>query len=886
MKTLLAKLRALVRRRNLEAEMMEEMRQHLERRTQEKIADGLSFDEARYAAQREFGGVAQLQEQCRDERSFISVEQFVRDVRYAARSLRKNPGFTITAVATVALCLGTNLTLFALIDSILLRPLPFPHAERLVTIFNTYPKAGVERDGASLTNYYERRGQIAAFSDLALFRAESATVGESGVTDRVDVARVSPDFFSTLGVALQLGRPFREEEATQQTQRVAILTDRCWRERFNADPQVIGRTLRVNEVAREIVGVLPADFRFLSSTAQLYLPLASDPQSRSPAARHSGNSIEMIARLRPGVTLADAQAEVDAHDASVAETYPQPKLISDAGFRSVVVPLQGDHVRAIRPMLLLLQAGALLLLLLSSINLVGLLLVRASGRAHEVAVRRALGAASRHIVTASVVETVLLAVVGAAGGVILAAFGVDVIRVLGGDRLPLGATIAFGARSAMVGCLSGTVLGLALGVPVAWFHVRPGLGGVLHSTARGGHENRATRRLRNGLVVAQIALAFGLLAGAGLLGLSLHRVMAVSPGFRPDHVLSGALTLPARTYDSRSRLLTFADRLADKILRRPGVTAVGIGTRLPFAGNNVKSAITVKGYVAPPGDSVRGVYTYGVTGDYFGAMGIPLLRGRVLTADDSRGNVRVCVVDEDFARRHWAKGDPLGQRLFDGSTERPDAEGFTIVGVVGAVKQAGLAETPTGAVYFPLRYRSDFNIFVVVRATTLPTTFGATLASIVRQLDPELPLSDLRTMDERITNSLVTRRSPALLASLFAVGALLLTALGTYGVVGYAVAQRRREIGVRLALGAEPRQIRDHFLAFSLRLLAAGVGLGLVAAWCIGRALQTLLFNVPTIHLGTITGSAAVLALASLLACWLPARRAAKVDPIVALRCE
>jgi predicted permease len=316
------------------------------------------------------------------------------------------------------------------------------------------------------------------------------------------------------------------------------------------------------------------------------------------------------------------------------------------------------------------------------------------------------------------------------------------------------------------------------------------------------------------------------------------------------------------------------------------VAAVGIVTKLPLAGNNVKSAITVKGYVARPGESVRGYYTYGVTGDYFAAMGIPLLRGRVLTADDSRGNVRVCVVDEDFARRHWAKGDALGQRLFDGSTERPDAEGFTIVGVVGAVKQAGLAETATGAVYFPFRYRSDFNVFVVARAALPETTLGATLVSIVRKLDPELPLSDLRAMDRRITDSLVTRRSPALLASLFALGALLLTAVGTYGVVSYAVAQRRREIGVRLALGAEPRQIRDHFLALSLRLLAAGLGLGLVGAWCIGRALQTLLFGVPAIHLATFAASAAVLAATSVLACWLPARRAAKVDPIIALRCE
>jgi predicted permease len=835
---------------------------------------------------RDAESLAQRQEQRRDSRRFVGVEQVVRDFRYAARALRKNPGFTATAVATIALCLGANLTLFALIDSVLLRPLPFPNAARLVTIFNTYPKAGVERDGASLTNYYERRGHIAAFSDLALFRAESATVGESGATERWGIARVSPEFFATLGVALQLGRPFRDEETTFQSQKVAILTDACWRERFNADPGVIGRTVRVNEVSREIVGVLPPGFRFLSSPAQLFLPLASDPPSRVPAARHSGNAIEMIACLRPGVTLAEAQAQVDAHNASVAASFPQPKLIADAGFRSMVAPLQGDYVRAIRPVLLLLQAGALLLLLLSLVNLVGLLLVRASGRAHEFAVRRALGAASRHVVTAAVVEMVLLALLGAVGGVILGAFGVDFIRVLGSEQLPLGAQIAFSQRTTAVGLLGGCALGLTLAMPVIWFHLRPGLGGALHSTARGGHENRATLRLRHGLVVAQIALAFVLLTGAGLLGLSLHRVMAVSPGFRADHVVSGALTLPASTYDNRPLLLTFTDRLAEELVRRPGVAAAGIVTNLPLAGNGVKSAITVKGYVARPGESVRGYYTYGVTGDYFAAMGIPLRQGRALTADDSHRNARVCVVDEDFARHHWPKNNAIGQRLFDGSSERSEAEGFTVVGVVGAVKQAGLAETPSGAVYFPLRYRFNYNIFVVARAVLPPNTFGATLESIVRQLDPELPLSDLRAMDGRVTDSLAARRSPALLASLFALVALLLAAVGTYGVLSYAVAQRRREIGVRLALGAEPRQIRDHFLAISLRLLAAGVALGLVGAWCAGRALQTLLFGVPALHVATLAVSAAVLAATSLLACWLPAHRAAKIDPIIALRCD
>jgi len=819
------------------------------------------------------------------------------DLRFALRLLLKTPGFTATALATIALCLGANLTIFAVTDSVLLRPLPFPGADRLVTVFNTYPKAGVDRDGASLTNYYERRGKIAAFSGVAIIRPDSAIVGEPGSTESVGIARVSPGFFTTVGLPPVIGRSFQEGETTFQTDGVVILSDAYWRQRFNADPAVLGRKIRMDGNERQIVGVLPPSFRFLSTDARLYVPLSSDPANRGPGQRHSGNSIAMIARLAPGVSLAEAQSQIDAHNASVAESYPQAKMIADAGFRSVVVSLHADHVKSLRPILLLLQAGVLLLLLIGSVNLVNLLLIRASGRARELAIRQSMGATTRHVVRAVIAETMLLAVFGGLGGLIVAAHGIDLVRVLGAERLPLGARIAFDGRVAVAALLSSFALGVVIALPIAWFNLRTHLANAFQSASRTTTANRTAQRLRHAFIVTQIALAFVLLSAAGLLGLSLRRAMTVSSGFRPDHVLTGQLTLPWKDYHGPA-YLPFVEKLSAEIARQPGVIATGLATKLPLSGAGVqsnKSAVTVKGHVARPGDSVRAHYTYGVTGDYFSAMGIPLQQGRFVVPADSRRETRVCVVDEDFIHRYWPtlssshgpKGDAIGQRLFLGSREGSDAEAFTVVGVVGAVKQTELTENETlGTVYVPLAYRSDLSLFVVTRASVPPESLGPTLRALVRQIDPDLPLNELRSMDARLADSLIARRSPALLAGIFAGVALLLAAVGTYGVLSYAVSQRQREIGVRMALGAQAAQIGRQFLSLGVRLLAAGTVLGVAGAWLAGRTMQTILFDVPALHFATLAATAAMMSAISLLACLLPARRATKVDPMTALRAE
>jgi predicted permease len=876
---------ALSKRRDFEQGLNEELRFHIEQRIYDLVRSGVKPEEAARRAQLEFGGLNSVEEECRQARGLHIIDELRRQLGHAARLLFKTPRFTATALMTLAVCLGANLTIFAAIDAILVRPLPFPEAARLVTIYNTYPKAGVDRDGSSATNYYERRGQIPAFASLALYSFGAAVVGEVGSTERQQIARVTPEFFSTLGVTLAKGRTFSEDETSYKADKAVILADSYWRQHMQTAPRSIGKQIRVDGVPHTVIGILPPGFRYLSSTATLYFPFSSRAEDRTPLQRHSGgNAKHLVARLVPGATVAQAQAQVDAQNAVLEATNPHGKAMADAGFRSVVAPLHEDHVQSIRPALLWMQAGALVLLLIGSVNLTNLLLIRASSRMKEVAVRQALGASRMHVISEVVVETTLLTLAGGLLGLGVGAFGIRLLTVLGTDRLPLGSRIVLDERLCLIALGGAVLLGLLLALPIAWFYLRGFQHNAVSTEARGGTANRAAQGLRHGFIVAQIALALVLSVAAGLLALSLEKTMAVSPGFRPDHVLTGQISVSSGRYASWPARLGFNERLFERIRREPGVSAVGIVNNVPLSGNVGKSAATVKGHAVRAGESPRGHYGYGVDGDYFAAMGFFLREGRFLDAADSRGGERVCVVDEDFARYYWPNASPLGQRLFSGSEEADAAQAFTVVGVVGAVKQAGLADPAAqGAIYYPYALRGVDSVFVVVRTSRKPELLARALQNAVRSINGEVPVSDIRSMDSRIADSLVTSRSPALIAGLFSLIAIFLTAVGTYGVLSYAVLQRRREIGLRMALGARPGQIRDQFLGLALRLLAAGTGIGIVGAWLTGEALRTLLFQVSPLHIPTFTGMAAVIGAVSLLACWLPSRRAAQVSPMEAL---
>lgn len=877
--------RVLRARSEFEHNMSEELRFHIEQYTNELIEKGVAPQEAARRARIEFGSLNSVQEECRDARGLNPFDTLARQLRHAFRALRKTPKFSATALLTLAICLGANLTIFAVVDCILLRPLPFPQPDRLVTIFNTYPKAGVDRDGSSITNYYERRGRIPAFSQLAMYRYETAVVGESGATERENIARVTPEFFETLGARLAMGRSFTEEETIPEINNAVVLTNGYWRE--HGYPGT-GTRIRLNGVARFIVGILPPDFRFLSSEARLYLPLSSTPDQRSPRQRHSGgNARQLIARLNPGATVEQAQAQIDAQNAALGVGAPDEKMLAEAGFRSVVVPLHADHVAAIRPTLLWMQAGAFVLLLIGAVNLTNLLLIRANSRVKELSIRYALGASRTHIISEVAVETTLLTLVGALLGLVTGAAGIRFLQLFGADRLPLGSTIALDTRIAAAAIAGAVCLAVILAIPIAWFSLRAQRSRGAHADFRGGTSNRAAQQLRHAFIVVQMALSLVLLTGAGLLAQSLERALAAPPGFRPDHVLTGEISAPWSKYHDWPARLALNESLLRRISIEPGVFAAGVVNNVPLSGNSGKSAVAIKGRVRRPGESARGHYAYGVDGDYFTAMGFTLREGRFLRGDDSRRNDKVCVVDESFARYYWPRSSSLGQKLFNGSEEKAEDEAFTIVGVVAAVKQAGMTELGAqGAIYYPYVHRTDDRLFVAMRTSVAPETLSLALQKIVREIDPELPVSNIRAMETRISDSLVVSRAAAMMAGVFSTIALLLSAIGAYGVISYAVAQRRREIGVRMALGARPAQIRAQFVSLATRLLLAGIAIGTAGAFLSSQAMKQLLFGVPPVHLPTIIGATLILAAVSTIACVLPSCRAARISPLQALADE
>lgn len=806
-------------------------------------------------------------------------------LRQTLRRLAREPGFTTTVLLTLALCIGANVAIFAVVDAILVRPLPFPDSNRLVILHNSYPRAGAARSGASATNYYDRRHAIKGFASISIHQDSSTIVGQDGAPNRVSTARVSPEFFATLGVSLARGHMFTDQAMDYEADRVAVLTDGYWRNHFHADPDIVGKTFINDGLEVTILGVLPPGFRYPSSRAQFYRPASHGKDDIVPSNRHS-NNYDMIARLAPGVTLAEAQAQMDAFNQQQLTTDPYAKLVRDAGFRTEVDSWHADLVRNVRPLLLLLQAAVFTLLLIGGINLVNLLLIRANGRAKEFAVRQALGAARRHVIREVLLETLLLSLSGGLLGLLLSAFGVDLLAKLGTDQLPLGSDVQMDGRVAVAALLVALAVGVMLALPIVIANFRSRLAPVLHAESRTGTVSRAAQRVRHGFIVAQIFLAFVLLTGAGLLGASLEKVLAISPGFNSDHVLTGSISLPWKTYPKTPDRLAFLERLYAALKVQPGVTAVGFTSGLPFGGNLSNNAITVEGVQRAPGESIRTHYTSFALGDYWKALGIPLVEGRLLEPGDNSSKQKVCVVDTEFARRYWPGQSALGHRLANG-VEPKEEEWSTIVGVVGNVKQSDLADTNAlGAVYFPYARYSNYGFSVVIRTALAPAALSATLRKTVLAIDPGLPVDGIKPMQTLVDDSLVSRRSPAVLALAFAAVALLLAAVGTYGVLAYAVNQRRREIGVRMALGARPGQVLQQFLGLGARLLVIGIGLGLIGAWATGRAMQSLLFKMGAIDPWVLVATALTITIVVLFAIYIPSRRATKVDPMDALRSE
>jgi predicted permease len=807
-------------------------------------------------------------------------------LRHAFRQLLKAPGFTSTAVATFAICLGANLAIFAVVDAMLLRPLPVADADRLVTITNSYPRAGQARATNSIANYYDRRGAMPAFSSVSIYKETSMVVGAADHAERVAIAMISPDFFATLGVPLSKGRSFTEAEMANGADDVAVITDGFWQRYFNSDPNAVGRTFQNNGVATTVVGVLSAGFHFPSSRAQFYRPMASGPFGRNPWMRHTANGGPMVARLAPGATLAAAQAQMDSFNERQLKDDPIAQIIKDSGYCTTVRPFRDDFVREIRPTLVPLEGGVICLLLIGTVNLANLLLIRASGRVREIAVRKALGAGRWDIARDALAETALLALGGGLLGLLVASWGIHLLRALGTEQLPLGEMIAFNGRVAAAALAISIAVGLVLSLPLIWFNLRSDVARGLQVESFGGTSGRRVRRVRSLFIVAQVGFAFVLLTGAGMLSVSLRRVLQTSSGFRTENVLTGTISLPDERYKENAAHLRFVERLMPAIRGIPGIGQVAISSGAPFTRIVPQGAISVEGLSPKSGEALPLHFLAAATGEYWRIMGIPLMAGRFLRESDERDGAVVCVVDQSFAKRYWPGENAVGRRMSIGLSFDKDHP-ITVVGVVGDVKLHELTEDAgTGMVYFPYSYVLH-PVFSLVVSSSLPAAVVApALQRAVRQIDPDLLVDDVRPLQERFDDSLVARRSPAVLAGLFAAIALMLAAMGTFGVLSYAVTQRRREIGVRMALGAQPVQIRRQFLSAGIRLVCLGCAVGFVGAWAAGRAMQGILFEVPPLNGTALLATAAMLGAVSVPACFLPARRAANVDPAAVLRAE
>jgi predicted permease len=815
------------------------------------------------------------------------------DLIFGLKLLWKNKAFTLAALVTLALCIGANTAIFTVLDGVLLRGLPFPEPDRLVTMYNLYPGVGVTDHGAnSVPNYLDRRKLTDVFSEVALIGDDGYDVGLANTPQRIHGLYITPSYFRILAVQPILGRTFTEEEATTGKDNVAILSEGLWKDMFGRDRNVLGRDIRLSGVPHRIVGVLPDRFASLGGEPpRVWLPFAFTPGQTADDARHN-NNWGMIARLQPGVTVANAQQRINILNKQINDRFPQYKaLLENAKFQTRVIGLQDELVHEVRPILYLLQAAVAFVLLIGCVNLANLMLVRSNVRMKELAIRFSLGAGRWRIARQLLVESLTLAVLGGALGIAVGLGGVKLLVSLAADNLPREGEIHIDAGVLAFTAAMAVITGLVFG-SVPLIHVmRSNLNEIFRGNERSGTMGRRALWVRSALVVCQVSLAFVLLIGSGLLTLSFARLLTVNPGFRSENVITAQFSLPNAHYKDDSSVRNFVSSLVEKLRATPGVTHAGATTYLPFSGSDNSSVMTIDSHPLAPGENPPVPGWNIVDSGYIPAMNVPILAGRNFSERDGPDSLRVALIDQFIAHRYWPNGGAIGNTLFrglnDGSPESKNEAHYTIIGVVGSVKTGDLAErNPVGQVYLVDSQQPQRQMHLVVKATRDDPQLISTVRREIQQADPELPLFDSKTMPERVSASLVNRRAPMILCLIFGGLALLLSAIGVYGVLAYSVTQRTREFGIRMALGAEMRDVLGMVLWQGLRLAGVGLMIGAAVAFLLTRFIAMMLYDVkpadPTVFLLGAVVLGAVAAIASLV----PSVRAVRIRPAIALRWE
>jgi predicted permease len=807
------------------------------------------------------------------------------DFRFGVKLLWKEKAFTITALLTLALCIGANTAIFTVLHAVILNPLPFPEPERLVALYNIYPGAGVGRSSNGVPDYFDRKELTDVFSSVALTENSGFDMGAEGSPVRIDGEAVTPSFFSVLRASAVLGRTFREDDAVFQKDKFAILSYGLWKDVYARDANILGKDIRLSGVPYRIVGVMPDGFADPRSEARLWVPLTFAPAQTTDDARHS-NSWDMVARLKPGVKLQYAQQRIDAlNKRQVERSGRLRKLLEDARFGTVVLGLKDEMVQDIRPTLYLLQAAVVFVLLIGCVNVANLLLVRSNIRMKELAIRFSLGAGRWRLSGQLLIESVTLAVLGGALGIVTGLGGVRLLTYLGTGDLPRGAGIQMDGQvlafSAALAVLTGLVFG---SVPV--YHLfRRDLTAVFRSNERGGTTERRALWTRSALVVCQVSLAFVLLIGSGLLTLSFWKLLSVNPGFQPERVQTAQFSLPRSRYRDDVKARNFISGLLATVRAIPGAGRVGAATMLPFSGNNNSSVVTIVGYNSAPGELPPVPAWNNVDTGYFQTLGIPLLQGRGFTEGDGPDAPKVIVVDQFLARKYWSKGSPLGAQVRTGIDSKDPV--YSIVGVVASVKVSDLAEqNPIGQIYFDYRQNVPRNMHLVVKTAGEDTQVTAAVRRELLRADAELPLFDVKTMPQRVSRSMRERRAVMVICLVFAGLALTLSAIGIYGVLAYTVTQRMREFGIRMALGAAGRDVVGMVIRQGVKLAVIGLAIGVAGAFALTRLMTGMLFNVKPTDPGVFVLVAGALLAVAFVASLIPSLRAIRIRPAIALRYE
>ncbi|HSB29570.1 MAG TPA: ABC transporter permease [Pyrinomonadaceae bacterium] len=815
------------------------------------------------------------------------MHTFWRDIRYGIHMLVKSPGFTVVAVLTLALGIGANSAIFSIVNSLLLNPLPYRNSDRLAIIWSHSPGANVEKDWPSPGQFEAIKANSTVYEDIAIVHGRSLNVGGLSNPTRAGAVEASSNLLPLLGAKPLIGRLFLAEEDTPGKTKTVVLSNAFWRREFGGNQNILQSTLLLNGEKYDIVGVLPPEFTLgyevvptVASVPEpdLFLPL---PMNTEQKQEQGDENYNLVARLKPGASIAQAQSELDIATKRLAEQFPDRYPVTRR-FSFSIKPLLEQVVGDVRRPLIVLLAAVGCVLLIACANVANLMLTRATAREREIAIRSALGAARLRVIRQLLTESVLLSLVGGVIGLVIAYWMLDALRWLSPSNIPRLPAIRMDARvlafTSVIAVFTGILFGVAPALRTSKMNLSEALKEGARNVAGGRHE-----RLRKLLVISELALSLVLLISAGLLIRSFISVEGVYPGFDPQNVIGMRLSVAGTSFQGDRREIFYRD-LLERVRHLPGVKSAGIADNLPLSGGIGWGTISIDGYQASAGQEAiqADVRVAGV--GYFETMAVPLIKGRLFDDHDTKDSSAVIVIDENMARNYWPNANPLGGRIKFGRDDKNPW--MTIVGVVGSVKQYDLENESRVTFYLPASQGLGSTMYLVARTSIAPSSVGATIASQVRSMDPNVPIFDVKSMDQRLSESLARRRFAMVALGVFAGFAFLLAVIGIYGVISYSVAQRTSELGIRLALGARQVDVLRLVLSAGVKLALIGIGVGLVLSFAVTRFLSGLLFGVRATDLLTFSALSVLLIVVSLLACYLPARRATKVDPLVALRYE